>query len=840
MNTCMVIVAVQDKQAPRIVPLPDITVDCRFDWDPNNLDVFGTFVFDPLLRDSIIIDAEKVEFDGEPLDGVVYDNCPPVMEERLDTSGLSNCGLGYIVRWFTFTDGQGNVDSTSQRIDIENDRPFTELQIDWPNDIDTVNVCGAMNLRPELLGADKSFPRFIDEDECSLIGYDYKDELIDASLGSEACYKIIRTWTVIDWCQVVNGVHPKWEHDQYIENRNTVAPVITSACEDTVRCVFGPDCEPDTISLTATAEDSCTASEDLFWTYKIDLFSNGVNEIIETGNDATGLYPIGVHRIKWIVEDLCGNQDSCAYTFELRNCKAPRAYCKNGVVAELTPMDTTGDGVPDTEMAEVWAVDFDEDSGHPCGHPVVLSFSADTSDKVRMYDCDSLVPPIRNVTIWVTDKITGNVSKCQTFVNVQDNNQVDVCGMTANAGVSGLVKTEWDMAVEETGVELEGTIMGMNMTDRQGEYEFADVPLGGMYDVVPSKDGDDMNGISTADLIRIQRHLLGLTPLSSPYQFIAADVNNSESVSAADIAELRKLILGVYNEFPRNESWRFVDKLYSFPDPQDPWLEEFPETYELHPFEMDMIVDFVGVKIGDINGDASFGATQNSTRSSRNIIVEDGAVEAGKMYEVMFNMEDLSELAGYQFTIEWNTEKLEMSELIPNLGIDMSLSNFGMTQVEDGMISTSWYAMDELEISEERLFVLRFTALENGRLSEMINITDRITRSEAYLEGEELSTEGLTLEFRGGEKGNYFALYQNEPNPWIETTVIGFHIPQGGEVMLTLFDEIGRVVNHVEADYPEGYNEIQLDASELQGRGVLYYRLESIGHTATKKMVLID
>ncbi len=54
------------------------------------------------------------------------------------------------------------------------------------------------------------------------------------------------------------------------------------------------------------------------------------------------------------------------------------------------------------------------------------------------------------------------------------------------------------------------------------------------------------NGVSTLDLVRIQKHLLGIEPLTSPYDLIAADANNSQSVSAIDLVELRKLILGIY------------------------------------------------------------------------------------------------------------------------------------------------------------------------------------------------------------------------------------------------------------------------------------------------------
>jgi hypothetical protein len=52
------------------------------------------------------------------------------------------------------------------------------------------------------------------------------------------------------------------------------------------------------------------------------------------------------------------------------------------------------------------------------------------------------------------------------------------------------------------------------------------------------------------DLVKIQNTLLGIEPFTSPYDLIAADANNSQTVSAIDLVELRKLILGLYTELP--------------------------------------------------------------------------------------------------------------------------------------------------------------------------------------------------------------------------------------------------------------------------------------------------
>ncbi|MEZ4931413.1 MAG: hypothetical protein R2788_04680 [Saprospiraceae bacterium] len=77
------------------------------------------------------------------------------------------------------------------------------------------------------------------------------------------------------------------------------------------------------------------------------------------------------------------------------------------------------------------------------------------------------------------------------------------------------------------------------------------------------------NGVTTYDIV-VTRHILSIQPMDDPYKLIAADINNSGSITTFDIVQLRKLILGVYQNFPDNNSWRFVRAGYVFPNPATP------------------------------------------------------------------------------------------------------------------------------------------------------------------------------------------------------------------------------------------------------------------------------
>ncbi len=127
--------------------------------------------------------------------------------------------------------------------------------------------------------------------------------------------------------------------------------------------------------------------------------------------------------------------------------------------------------------------------------------------------------------------------------------------------------------------------------------------------VVPIKDDNPLNGVTTYDLVLISKHILAVETLDSPYKLIAADVNGSKSITTFDIVELRKLILGIYgslippNPWP-HRSYRFVDK--SIMLPLNPLIGGYtiPEWVQVTIPPLGAVAAFKGVKIGDVNNTA--------------------------------------------------------------------------------------------------------------------------------------------------------------------------------------------------------------------------------------------
>lgn len=545
--------------------------------------------------------------------------------------------------------------------------------------------------------------------------------------------------------------------------------------------------------------------------------------------------PYGTHKIKWIVDDGCGNEQTCEYMFTIKDCKAPTAVCRNGISVNLMPTKMVSIDVQDLLISGsdnctpsnllIYGL---RRSNSGTGFPFQPSGNPQTS---VMFDCTNL--GFNLVQLWVMD-LAGNADFCETFVHVQDN--AGVCSNT-NASVAGIIQTEDGNGLEDVNVHLiVSTPQGMAELQADTEpdgYYFAPnaLPKQAATTVQPAKNNDPLNGVSTFDLVLINKHILGLEPLGSPYKMIAADVNNSRSITTFDILELRKLILGIYTELPANTSWRFLERSYAFPDPSNPFKEVFPEKRDIvNPTGDYLSEDFIAVKVGDVNGNAitsSLARTEERTTGTLLFDVEDRSVRRGETFTVRLAPSEA--VTGYQFTL--NYAGLELVDIHP--GASMTLEHFGVHAQEQA-----------LTVSNEAPtgaggFDLTFRAITDGSLRQMLQLSSRITKSEAYRSAQMLDVALRFNQTGGGQvSGVGFELYQNRPNPWTQRTQVSFHLPTDEPATLTVYDETGRVRYRHSSVYARGYHTLTLENEAIGlGNGTLFYRLETPTHSAVRRMV---
>ena len=807
-NDCMVRVQVQDKDIPLISCPADVTIDCREAYDLNNLGlVFGQ--------------------------ADVTDNCAAqqVVTETVSTD-VNQCGIGEIVREFELRslDSVTVYRTCKQRITVVNFTPFVESNIQWPLDYDTTGVCN-YNIGPDELPELYSYPQFLaGDDECSLLGWDYEDRIFETRDGLGECAYIERTWSVINWCSQINGSFEVFTipQPQIIRIYNNVFPVIEPQ-NDTIVESFNIDCQSGLIEITRSGSDDC---DSLFWSYEV---RDSLDGLVAVGNSATytDTIPNGEYSILWTVSDLCGNIATDDQNLTVINTKAAIPICINGFTVSLE--EETNNGMTEY-IAELWATDFDGGSYHPCGNPITFSMSSDTTVRNISFDCEDVGEQM--VNMWVTDVITGVQDFCITTIEVLDNPN---CPQMMNlVDVEGDIYTEMLEEVSEVEVKLDGSELE-DMTGTTGHYTFGDMPMGGDYEIRPKKDGNDLNGVSTLDVIMIQRHILGIESLNSPYKLIAADVDRSEEISAKDLIEMRRLILGLSEEFSNSDSWRFVDAALTFVDPQDPWASGILETYEIENLDADMQVDFIGMKVGDVNNSAVANSSAKGedidTDKALEFELTDFAMNAGELYELEFKAQNYTAIAGWQGTVEFDNSKIEVLavegvELDLEEGLHLNLDN-----LEEGYFTLSYSEAEGRSMEDgDVLFKVTVMSKQTGVNSSEMALTSGHTKAEAYYQDNRIVPLSKTSNKAEGQ----LAIRNIAPNPWVERANVNFYLPQSSDVRFEFFDVTGKELYNYEQHFESGENSLRVLKSQINSSGVIYVRISTDYAQTQTKMLVID
>jgi hypothetical protein len=123
---------------------------------------------------------------------------------------------------------------------------------------------------------------------------------------------------------------------------------------------------------------------------------------------------------------------------------------------------------------------------------------------------------------------------------------------------------------------------------------------------------------------------------------------------------------------------------------------------------------------------------------------------------------------------------------------------------EEGLLTLSWASK---MIPESIVLSLPFKALQRGEIADMLQIGDRITRSEAYI-GERT----LPVNIAFTEKTVNSPIVLNPyPNPFMDRVNIPYYLPANAMVNLKVFDFSGRLVRSIVQEGNVGLNTFEID-----------------------------
>ncbi|MBK7938253.1 MAG: hypothetical protein IPJ82_14745 [Lewinellaceae bacterium] len=444
-NFCWGSIKVEDKLSPAMV-CTDIHLICAItNYDPAYL---------------------QSAFNLQAAYPAVDDNCVQYTLSHIDDWFDQACDddySAYVRRVWTAKDASGNTSSCTQYIYFDRKHVGDVL---FPTDV-TINCSGNVNTNPSSTGAPyvtafgQQFPIYPSGGFCEMQSA-YTDQVLPVCDGT---YKIIRTWTVYDWCLPTSPIPPSTNPFYFIQVIKIIddqGPAI--ACPANLTVSTNPfDCCASTGLPDVIISDACSRinlasarvvahdyyTNDIIGTYDVggtltDFPGNNLwNPDTLATFALTPCLPRGVHTVTYTVEDACGNSSQCSFALTVDDIVPPSIACD-----EFTQVALGIDGT-----ALINATTFDDGSFDNCSavhfkarrmtsdncqssdqfHDQVNFCCSDINDTVlvvlRVYDVDV---PAGSIGLGFAEENSGD---CMVKVFVEDKIK-PTCSAPANVTVS--------------------------------------------------------------------------------------------------------------------------------------------------------------------------------------------------------------------------------------------------------------------------------------------------------------------------------------------------------------------------------------------------------------------
>jgi hypothetical protein len=438
---------------------------------------------------------------------------------------------------------------------------------------------------------------------------------------------------------------------------------------------------------------------------------------------------------------------------------------------------------------------------------------------------------------WILKNVcTGETRQC--VQNLTYRSDAGTCP-TALSSISGKIRRE-DLMDIPAKINVFNGANELLTSVTNPTYSFNNLQANNNYRITAERPNTDwINGVTSFDVALMSRHVLGIAPLSTPYQIIAADANRDGTIDAADLLHFQRLILRLDNQLKNNNSWRFVPKSYPFSDPTNPFASDFPEILNVSNLTSAVTNgDFVAIKVGDVNN--SLGAANIRGGVTPFVLsVEDKVLDKNKIYEIPIRMTPSVSALQYAISIDKKAGQIETITKgdLPNC----SDNNFGLFKNEN-TITAAWTRNPNQKFDENETFTmvnLVIRPTQTVRLSEIISINPVYTEGVAY---DGIGT-GAPVKLSFGtitKTVGKLTLLPNHPNPFSDETTISFILPEAGVAKVTVYDIMGKVLMTTERAFSEGLNQVVFDAKTVHSvsSGVLVVRLQTEKGMMEQKMVL--
>ncbi len=360
-----------------------------------------------------------------------------------------------------------------------------------------------------------------------------------------------------------------------------------------------------------------------------------------------------------------------------------------------------------------------------------------------------------------------------------------------------------------------GTTITSTSTNTSGVYAFSSFPSGNyqMFITPAALWG----GVNSTDALRILNHFAHIITMGG-MKLAASDVNLSQTVNASDALYVMKRYTGSISSFPAGD-----------------WLYH---NSNLVVNGNNVTNDLKMLCFGDNN--ASYAPAK---KESSVVLVYKGIIPVTSYteFDLPVKIKNGAQVGAISLGFYYPEEYLEIN------GAEFSNGNSELIfHAEDGLFRMAWCDLNPISYGNDDVVVtLKMKTKNVEGISG--NIALELFEYCEFADGSAIAIGGVTLEIPEIQtpigimdqlSSKYLTVY---PNPFNYKTTIGFTLKEESKVNLTLYNQVGTLVNTItEANYSSGNHEIEMTADNLRpGIYLLNIEITSNGQTYSKVIKVV-
>lgn len=350
------------------------------------------------------------------------------------------------------------------------------------------------------------------------------------------------------------------------------------------------------------------------------------------------------------------------------------------------------------------------------------------------------------------------------------------------------------------------------------------VPTTGLT-ITPNHEstGTPTCGITTLDIIKTRKHIQLTEAFTETAQFVAADMNGSNTVTTLDLNRMQKIVLGYPYFDHAHRNWEFIPSTHYFgmtlPSGSNVPVEDvdYPTSISAPASSSNYYgANFAAIKIGDVTGDCALnggrGGEEEGSYALEEIFLADHSFAANETALVPVYASTDIDLSFFGYTLNFDEDIMEVTNVFPGQLVDFS-DAYRIVPREENRVSFVWFPYDEIAQSidaDEPLFFLEIKALSAvTTLDGIVSIEDHDNLGEGRNGLHRTSLRiGNAAESPVLEPISHLTV---TPNPFADRYTTSLFVTETQTCIIELYNMQGQQVHRATLELVKGENILMSD-----------------------------